>query len=143
MRGKVDRGILLIAFILLLAFLATATVRYSEIDPATGAIRTKTTRALVFTSDWVEKPNWLSLRAKELGLSGRTRWQFFSEKKTGFFVIQQASGRAPESIHVQLLDPSEMDAGERDRFVAAFVSGSENERALLIKNFIEGGSSAP
>jgi hypothetical protein len=143
MRGKVFGWISLIAVILFLGFLSTSSELYSEIDPSTGAIRTKTTRALVFTTHWIEKPTWLSLRAKELGLSGQTRWQFFNSKKTGFFMIQRASGRAPESIHVQLLDPAEMESEERDRFVADFVSGSEEERASLIRSCIDGSDTAP
>jgi hypothetical protein len=143
MRGKGFGWISLIAVILLVGFLSTASELYSEIDPSTGAIRTKTTRALVFTSDWIEKPTWLSLRAKELGLSAQTRWQFFNSKKTGFFMIQRASGRAPESVHVHLLDPAEMESEERDRFVAAFVEGSEEQRASLIRNFIDGSLSTP
>ena len=143
MRGKVFRWISLIAVILFLAFLSSASERYSEIDPSTGAVRTRTTRALVFTSDWLEKPTWLSLRAKELGLSGETRWQFFHCLKTGFFVIQRGCGRSPESIHVQLLDPAEMESDERDRFVAAFVNGSEEERASLIRTFYDGSLSTP
>jgi hypothetical protein len=143
MRGKVDRWIALIAIILFLIFLSTASERYSEIDPATGAVRTRTTRALVSTSDWIEEPTWLSLRAAELGLSGKTRWQYFHCLKTGFFVIQRGCGQAPESIHVQLLDPAEMESDERDRFVAAFVSGTEEDRAALIRDSIDGSASAP
>ena len=143
MRGKVDRWIALIAIILFLVFLSTASERYSEIDPATGAVRTRTTRALVSTSGWMEEPTWLSLRAAELGLSGETRWQFFNRKKTGFFVIQRASARAPESIDIRHLDPAEMESDERDRFVAAFVNGSEEERASLIRTFYDGSLSTP
>ena len=143
MRGKDFGWISLITVILFLGFLSTASELYSEIDPSTGAIRTRTTRALFFNSDWVEKPTWVSLRAKELGLPGQTRWQFFNSKKTGFFMIQRASGRAPESVHVHLLDPAEMESEERDRFVAAFVEGSEEQRASLIRNFIDGSPSTP
>lgn len=143
MKGKADRWILLVALLLFLAFLSTATERYSEIDPATGAVRTRTTRALVSTSDWVEEPTWLSLRAVELGLSGETRWQFFNRKRTVFFVIQRASASAPESIHIRHLDPAGMESEERDRFVAAFVNGTEEERAWLIRNFIDGSFSTP
>lgn len=138
MRGKLSGWISLTAVILFLGVLSTVSELYSEIDPSTGAIRTKTTRALVFTSDWIEKPTWVSLRAKELGLSDQTRWQFFNRKRTGFFMIQRASGRAPESVHLHLLDPAEMEAGDRDLFVAAFVKGSEEERASLIRGYIDG-----
>lgn len=143
MRGKVDRWIALIAIILFLAFLSTASERYSEIDPATGAVRTRTTRALVFTSDWLEESTWLSRRAAELGLSDKSRWQFFNRTKTGFFMIQRASARAPESIHIRHLDLVEIEIEERDRFVAAFVSGTEEQRASLIRNFVDESSVAP
>jgi hypothetical protein len=139
MKRSVATALLKVAAILLFLDLAMTSERYSEANRATGAIRTRTTRALVFKGGWKEKPTWLSERAKELGLNSDHQWQYLGRRTTTHFIwVSRGSGKTPASFPIRYLDPEDLSQEQQDQFVARFVQGTEKEREDLIRQIADG-----
>ena len=121
-----------------LAFFATTSELWVECNRATGATRTKTRRALFFTSPWEERSTWVSERANQLGINTEADWQQISHDSESWFSRIYGCSRAPASFQLISIDLDSLAEEQQDQFVRTFVAASEESREEMIKKLING-----
>ena len=128
-----------VVILLICTFKETRT----EINRATGAMRTQSTRLGIFKKPWTETSNWLSKRAAALGVNTDADWQLLTVRTDGLMTTSRGCNRAPEAYHLSLWKESPLAPEDADRFVLAFTKASESEREELIRKLIDGEWDCP
>lgn len=132
--------ILLITFpfvFLLVLGIATDKETWSEMNHATGAMRTRSTRALVFDKPWVETSTWVSERAAQLGIDTDSEWQILSYRREYLGIVTRGCGRTPASFQLRFTDESELSQEEQDAFVRNFVKADDPARKTMIRELAD------
>lgn len=136
-------AILLLAAVLTLGAVGTDVKKWSEINRATGATRTRTTYALVFSNPWTENPTWVSERAEKLGMSTDSEWMALDHSHRNLFTTTQGSARAPAAFLLRHTDESVLSEAQQDVFIRTFAGASEGERDGMIRQLIDGSYPSP
>ena len=133
--GKLLIRLMLIAMAALAVVVAVHSETWTEINRATGAMRTRKTHGWIFARPWVETPTWVSVRAAGLGLKTDSEWQLLTHLHSNLIVTSRGCGLSPVSYYLQgqHSDPDDLSDAERDRFVISFVKGTEADREELIR----------
>lgn len=125
-----------IAFVLL-AGIATNQESWTEINAATGATRTRTTKALVFAKPWVERSTWVSERAAQLGINTDSDWQLLGHHKLTWGIATRGCGIAPASFYLSTQNEAEPPQEEQDSFIRSFVKADEGTRKRMIRELAD------
>ncbi|MEK7953892.1 hypothetical protein [Luteolibacter soli] len=128
-------------FILLSALLVlTRSESITEINAATGNIRTRTTVAWLWKGAWKESSTWVSERAKHLKVPTENKWQTLGIVRQFGTSISRGCNRAPVSYLLTNLREEAVAEGQRDEFVRQFAGATENEREEILRQLLRGES---
>ena len=134
--------ILAAMFIMLAAaFLLTWSETITEINAATGSMRTRSTFAGFLKGAWKESPTWVSERAKDVGLATDHEWQHFGSSRHVGLTISKGCSRAPVSYQLRSVRNDEIPEEQRDAFVRRFIGATEKEREAILRQFYDSLSS--
>ena len=133
--------IAVIAVVILLV--CTFNETRTEINRATGAMRTRSTWLGIVKKPWTETPNWVSSRAAALGVNTDAEWQLLGVRTDGLMTTSRGCNRAPEAYHLSLWKESPLATEDGDRFVLAFTKASESERQKMIEKLCDGEAAFP
>lgn len=125
--------------LVLLVGIATNRESWTEINTATGAMRTRTTHAVVFTKPWVEKSTWVSERAAQLGINTESSWQLLSHREDNWGMVRRGCGETPASFHFSIPYSPELSQEQEDSFIRSFVKADEETRRKLIRELVDAG----
>jgi hypothetical protein len=121
----------------LLVGITTNQESWTEINAATGATRTRTTKALLFAKPWVERSTWVSEQAAQLGINTNSDWQLLGHHKQTWGIATRGCGTAPASFHLRSSDQTVLSTGEQEAFVRSFVKADEETRERLIRELAD------
>jgi hypothetical protein len=139
-----------IATFIAIAAIAVAILSYcplketwTEVNAATGAMRTRNAYFFVFEQPWEGRPTWVSIRAAELGVNTDAEWQQITHHTDRLMLLSHGCSRAPEAYFISLCDESQLTPEQRDRFVIAFTKASEPARKEMIGKLVDGETAVP
>lgn len=115
----------------------------TEINRATGAMRTQSTRCGIFKSSRREIPNWVSGRAAALGVNTDAEWQLLTVRTDGLLTTSRGCSLAPEAYQLSNWKESPLNPEDSDRFVRAFIQASEAQRKEMIGKLADGETAFP
>jgi hypothetical protein len=124
-----------ILFVGSLGYLAMSTDECIEVNAMTGAVRTKTRYACVFSTPWKVRPTWITKSAERQGIPTEDGWRYLSVVSVRLFSRCHACGRAPASYPLQVVDPADLGLttnAEMDRFARDFVMADESKRKQML-----------
>ena len=127
----------------LLAGIATNHETWTEMNRATGAMRTRSTRAFVFAKPWSATSTWVSERAARLGIDTDSEWQLLSHREMHWGAVAHGCGKAPASFYLRTADESVLSQEEQDDFIRSFVDADEESRERMIHELMDGVHASP
>jgi hypothetical protein len=130
---------------LCVAWLATVSDEYFEVNAMTGSTRSRVRYAFVFTKPWTYWTTRAEESARRQGIATDAGWQYLSTRSERLFYRQWACGRAPAAYLIRPISPDDIpgDSADRfDRFVAEFAAADEKVRKGMV-NAVADGSYSP
>jgi hypothetical protein len=137
MNFKRGRIVILGITLTVIALLSTRVDTVSEINAATGAIRTRSGFAFLPMGPWKETPTWASERAQRLGIDTSHAWQYLGSRHRFMGLLSRACGDTPASHVLKYLE-EEIPEDQHDAFVRQFAAATEVERDAMIKQRSQG-----
>ena len=119
-----------------IAWVATATDEYIQVNSMTGATRTQTRYAYTINSGWTVKSNWIAESANRQKLNTDAGWRNLTVISTRLGSISHGCSRAPVSYFLGGIPPEalELEAPTAmDRFVRDFVAADEPTRQKMLR----------
>ena len=120
-----------------IVMLLTQPERVTEINAATGALRTRHIFAGVLKGAWKESPTWVSKRAEQLGLATDHQWQHLGSRSHVGPIVTRGCARAPASYQLRGFPDDDIPEDQRNAFVRRFVEAPEKEREAILQQLIE------
>ena len=119
------------------AWLAFVSDTYIQINSMTGAGRTRTRQAYLFSTPWKVESTWVAESAKRQNINTEGGWQTLSVLSMRGPLRSRACSFAPASYIFGAI-PAEyfefQSTAEIDQFVREFVVASEPERKEMIES---------
>lgn len=138
MNFKQGRTVIIGISLAVIAILSTRFDTVSEMNAATGAMRTRSGSAWLPKGPWKETPTWASERAQRLGIDTRHEWQFLGSRHRFMGLVSRACGDAPASHRLQYVTEEEMTDEQRDTIVRRFTAATEEEREAILDQLFRG-----
>jgi hypothetical protein len=116
-----------------IAMLLTQPETVTEINAATGTVRTRRIFAGLLKGAWKESPTWVSERARHLGVVTGHEWQLLSKHSHIGFIVSRGCSKAPVSYQLRSVPEDEIPEEQRDTFVRQFAEATEKEREAILR----------